>query len=191
MLKITIIGNNLDAANFIKDCEIVDDINKADIIVISGNINYRSATIKFNKITKDKLVIGLGKSGSEFIAKRLGFAFVRANIGRSHLNSTLPVFVSNTQRLYEAVPEFENVIIPNNTAYRIIGSINNGYCSFGRMLTDDEVSFVRSFQCPVISLYKTNDKPYYLCIELNPKYIVETSIKEILNFVICEYTHLL
>ena len=190
MLKVTIIGNNLDAATFINNCEIVNDINSADVVIISGSINYRSAITKFNKIANNKLIIGLGKAGSEFIAKRLGLTLHKTFVQRNFLKATIQMTSLRDLRIHEAVPEVENIILPDKHPCFILGSIPTGYFGFEYM-DDHTARWLRQYECPIVSLHKAADKPYCLCVQLNPKYITRNSIKDFLNNIICEYTRLL
>ena len=189
-MKITIIGDNPEYFNFLQNFELVTDISNADIVIFSNHFNYRSAAMKFNKISKDKLVIGIGETGLEFLIKRYGGAYIfkEGSIKKVFKNNSLQVYNTTDNVIYECVPH--SYLIRPKCNYKIIGSCSFIHYNLGS-LTKNEVAFIQEHNFPVVTIMKSENKPFCLLLGLNPQYISKTSISEYINYLICTYNQLL
>lgn len=189
-MKVAIIGNNPEYFNFLANFELVADVSNADIVIFSNHFNYRSAAMKFNKISKDKLVIGIEETGLEFLIKRYGgtYIFKESSIKQCYKNNSLQVHNTTDDVIYECVPH--SYLIHPKCNYKILGTSHFIHYNLSR-LTKNETLFVQKNNFPIVTILKSEEKPFCLLLGLNPQYISKTSISEYINYLTCTYNQLL
>jgi hypothetical protein len=185
-MKLAIIGTNPEYFNFLSGCEIIEDYDEADVIVFSGTFNYRSATTKFNRISNDKLVIGVGNA-CEFLAKRYDSHFIKCALRKQ--NGSCSLMYTDRALIIEGVIEAKNLFIPGKP-YRVFICSETGNFQFN-ISSDEEVAFLRTNYCPIVMSIRDPEKPRCLMLQLDPRFIGQTSIANYINELVCAYKDLL
>ncbi len=184
-MNISIIGSG---KSFIEG-EIIQDVTKAEIILFSKNINYRSATTKFNKLTSKQLVITFNNN-IEFFKKYYNFTLIPTR--SIFTKSTNPVIISD-KYYTEAILDITNTVIPDTEKieeYRVV-KCSSGLISFNGnyIKTPNEANHMYGEYHNIVTLLKTPDRPALLIIQLDLYKIPDLKIVNLINNYICELIH--
>lgn len=181
-MKITIIGSNKNAANFIENCEYVDEYTKADVVIFSGDVNWRSAIQKFNKIEKDKLVIVMDNS-IELFVKKYGGETVDCTV--RHLDQTNPIVLLKPNILTEGFVCLKKAIGLKTGRKFVTIDTQNVYVN--GQLTPFMGEYLRKNKCTLVTVAENENMPKCMFIQVNPNIFPKSSVSKYINEVICEY----
>ena len=179
-MKTAIIGSNPNAANFLNDVEFIKDFANADTIIFTDTLNYRSAVTKLNKISSDKLVIGIGNA-CNFLAKQYKCTLFPVQQVKK---STIPCYFREQEFVEEVYGNITNCFIPS-CKYRVIGMVKYLDFNFGAALSTDIAGFIGEYHIPVIIELVMPDKPRCLLISLDSNFLNNSNVKNIINSYIC------
>jgi hypothetical protein len=184
-MKVTIIGSNQHAADFITDCEIVNDYTKADVIVCAGNINWRSIYQKFNKFTSKQIILALDDNGNLFKSK---YGYGSLSLRPKFLNETIDIIHNESNLIYQGLFKGSKAFIPYKSNYKIYCTTEPMfYKAFGNYDSDKVYDYVRSNHIPVVLEFFSNTLPNLIISQLEINKFSNNEISKIINYRLCEY----
>lgn len=205
-LKVYVVGGSLRYSSFIKECEVVDDIKSAQVVIFTGgedvspsmygcrkhkktNCNkVRDEEEKkiFERIRKDQLVLGICR-GSQFLCVMNGGILVQDvpghATGRTHE-------ITNGEMAYQITSTHHQMQYPyvlNEKEYSVLywSSLNAGNYEGDKV----DGNIIMEKGEPEIVLYKKKGNPTCLAIQGHPEMMVNAPVVDMLNKLIEEYVH--
>lgn len=183
-MKVAIIGSNNNAAHFLKECEIINNIEEADVVIFDGNINWRSAGLKFSKLTNKQLVVSFNTC-ADFIAKKYNISIINAMNRRD--DRTQDIINNQTGYVYQGLVNINRVYYPTDfktgKTY-FVGEANDFRIGFSKQEQVDYLNDVGGV--PLVTLFKGSNKPQFLLIQVNINKFPNVHICNCLNELVCE-----
>ena len=187
-MKVSIIGTNKKAGDFIQNCTIVDNYKEADVIIFAGNLNWRSAVQKFHNIEKNKLVIAMNSAIKLFVQK-YGGTLDTCFLNRT--KCTVPILLKEIGIQTEGLLDACNLIYAENERRYVESDVV--YTFKLREYMVRKMKNYPSFEqhtCGIVSMLKQENMPDCLIIQLDLNTVRKPVLIDYLNKIICDYTNL-
>lgn len=180
-MKVSIIGSDNKVADFLRPYDLVKDPNEADIVIFGNNFSYRSATAKFNKLDKNKLIIGFNSTIPFFQTK---YNYNTISCKPSRFKQTLPVFCDNDMQ-YEGLFDISSLILTENR-YTVCAVDWTSDLCITELINKDNEKYFRSSYTPIVSRLNSDKYPDLLMIQLDLNKIPESILSQYIKNYICE-----
>lgn len=193
--KVYVVGNDISYTRNIYNCEITNDITKADIVMFTGGedvdpslygcTKHRSTYSNINrdmyekeifeKIHPDQLVVSICR-GSQFTCVMNGGLLVQHCTGHA-IGSTHRIYSDSTNKVFDITSTHHQMQYPYNLdskdytiLYRSIENLSNSY-------EGDKIDPIKinKFGEPEIVLYHKPNMPKCLAIQGHPEYMLSDS----------------
>jgi hypothetical protein len=181
-MKVTIIGSNTQAANFINNCEIINDYMKADVVIFSGNVNWRSAVQKLNKIDKNKLVIVMDTNFDLFAKKYNGLA---ANYDLLRPEQTQPVILLKSNILDECVVRTHQLVAFKSGRKYIV--LEPCLLKVKTPVNSFISEYLAKNKCTLVTVAEQENLPKCMFIQVDLNMFPKSNISKYVNEIICDY----
>ena len=186
-MNVTLIGNNKDSIKFLSNFEYTNNVEEANVVVFDGNINYRSATLKYNKLKSNQTVITFNTC-SEFLCKKYNCSSY-VSIRNLIKNETVDV-ICNNGLIYQGIVnnKFNKLFVPDsNVLYKVYFGGENRLFAIGRT-TMAQAEFIEkcNYLIPLVMVVLKENQPNLLIINLDVNIKPESEISRKINDIICE-----
>lgn len=197
-MKTFVVGGDNSYTSFISDCELVNKISDADVILFTGGedvspsyYNIRKSTFTksnanrdrkekatFSKIPKDKICVGIGR-GAQFLSVMFGAKLIQHVVG--HDKECHRIFgMTNDVCFYINSYHHQLIYLDslNPNIYRLLYYSTN----VQRILDfPDNINLNGGYLEPEVVLFDDNIHPKCLCIQGHPEKIPNTQVAKMLD----------
>ena len=186
-MKVTIIGSNQHAADFITDCEIVSNYAEADVIVCAGNVNWRSIYQKFNKFNSKQIILALDDNGDLFKSK---YGYGSMSLRQRYLNETVDIICNESNLVYQSLLKGSKAYVPYKDNCKIYCSSESGFYKLSGSFDEKVYNYIRNYNIPVVLEFFSNTLPNLIISQLDINKIPNSEVSKIINCRLCEYIRL-
>lgn len=198
-MKVFVVGGAVNYASFLEDVELVDSLDKAEVVLFTGGedvtpsyygckkhpttYNNLSRDKKekeiFNKITKDQVCLGICR-GSQFLCVMNGGLLVQ-NCNNHAMSTTHEITDGNI--CYHITSTHHQMQYPynlNDKDYKVLFTSMEWRSSFYEGDKIDE-SPIRKYGEPEIVVYHKEGKPKCLAVQGHPEMMPNSQVAKMIN----------